>query len=91
MRAPVIQIVLVGVATLLLGACATSNVEEHWGDANQHNNELMIANPNAPQENTTPPTGLDGSTGEIVVEKYKRTEKKAGKLKKVPSIINISQ
>lgn len=90
-RSGLIERVLVGLLAFGLVGCASSQVAKHWGEAYHQNNTNMIANPNAAEENIEPPTGLDASTGEKVIEAYKGSQCAPKTDSSKPSIINISR
>ena len=76
-------------AALTLGCATDSRVEDNYGRAHRETMSRMIANPNAAQENLEPVEGLDGATGEQVMENYRRDQAESGDATALPSIINL--
>lgn len=57
-------------------ACTHSRVEEEWGNAYHENFAEMVADPAAELKNSVEPApqGLDGNTGQQVMERYRASE-----------------
>ena len=66
-------------ALLFAIGCVTP-VDEHWGDAYRANKAAMIQNPDAGSPD--PVEGLDPITGQLVVERYEREQKKSPEQKR---------
>jgi hypothetical protein len=76
-------------AAFTLGCAKYSRVGENYGRSHRENVSRMTANPNAAQENLEPVEGLDGATGEQVMENYRTDQAETGVTETLPSIINL--
>ena len=84
MKLPVVGAWLMAALLLLPAIGCRSLVEEHMGDAHNENKSRMIANPAAGKELTVV-DGIDGGTGENVMQNYHRQQ--VGPQKAIPSVI----
>lgn len=90
MKRRIFGLLLATATTAAFGfGCATySRVGENHGRAHRETLSRQTANPSAAQENLEPVLGIEGGTGEQVMENYRRDQADPGTAT-LPSIINL--
>ncbi len=79
------SLVLVLVASLALGGCLYSNVDENWGKSYEAQQVWQTADQSAP-ENYEAPEGLDPETSQRVAERYYEGQEEQGQ-RVLPNIV----
>jgi len=83
-----VSVSLIGVLCLGLAGCLGKRPEA-WAEAYHENNQTMVENPAAAEQNPDSPQGLDGATAEQVFGKFEKRQGESKSPGESPSIINI--
>jgi hypothetical protein len=73
---------------LPLAGCEHSLVARNMGNAYRENMSAQIADPEAGRANEPGPEGLDGATGEGVMENYRRDQGSASQRRPGPTLLS---
>jgi hypothetical protein len=81
----------VSAASLLLGGCLSSNVDLHWGEAQNENLAVQLANPDASQIERPAPENLDPGTASRTAETYYEIPKRSHQVEQSGPTIEIGE
>ena len=73
---------------LPLAGCEHSLVAQNMGNAHRENMNAQVADPEAGRANEPGPEGLDGATGENVMENYRRDQGSASQRRPGPTLLS---